>query len=386
MNANLTNLITSAAAVLAMTSSAFAQYSKQGQMKDNGRPCTPFEQGMPLTNCENFPAAYNQSARPEVRCSWDVFATATFLYWYVGQEGMDVGYNTAYNADGLLPPSNGLKVAQKGEYKPGFKVGVGANFDFDKWVGYVEYTWLHASTSQNTNAGADTRGTPVIVLGTWYRQNTPKPLDSTATALSSKWTVNLDMLDATLSRPYYEGRNLTITPFSGARALWLRQNFRLSATAYNSSAVNPVISHNNSNSWGLGPRMGMLGHWQLGYGFRVEGDASASILYQSYTKVSHREDALLSAPAFAAEINGESSLRYKNYGALRPIADMGMGIGWGSYLDCQNYYLDIAANYDFMILWGQNMLCHLVDEYYSVGGAPAELYYHGLTLTARFDF
>lgn len=379
MKVNLTNMISSAAVVLATTSSAFAQHSKSNQMKDNGCPCPPFEQGMPLTQCENFPAAYNASARTEVRCSWDVFLTGTFLYWYVGQEGMDTGYNTAIANSTLLPPNDGLKVAQKGGYKPGFKVGLGADFDFDHWVGYLEYTWMHASTSQSTNAGSDSRGTAVIDLGTWYNRQTGTATDHTATGLSSKWKVNLDMLDAMLRRPYYEGRNLTITPFAGARAIWLRQNFRLSATATN-APQNPAVSHNNSKSWGLGPRAGMQGHWQLGLGFRLEGDASASLLYQRYTKVAHSEDAIVAGTIGPV-------VKYKNYGALRPIADMGLGIAWGSYLDCQNYYLDFAANYDFMVMWGQNMMRHLVDDLnYGVDGAPAELFYHGLTFTVRFDF
>lgn len=386
MNANLTNLITSAAAVLAMTSSAFAQQSRQGKM-NNGCPCPPFEQGTPLTNCENFPPAYNAPARTEVRCSWDVFLTGSFLYWFVGQEGMDIGYNASLSPTttptAVVPPDNALKVAQKGEFKPGFKVGIGLNMGLDDWVGYLEYTWLHGSTSQSTNAGADPRGTPAIILGTWYNQNTGSVLNATASTVSSRWRVNLDMLDGTLSRPFYQGRNLTLTPYSGARALWIRQNFRLSATTTNAATGITPVSHNSSKSWGLGPLAGMQGHWQLGWGFRLEGDASAAVVYQRYTKVSHSEDAITTTSPW----NQTSNIRYKDMGALRPMADMGMGIGWGSYLDCQNFYLDIVATYDFFILWGQNMMRHLVDDFnYGVDGAPEELYYNGMTLTMRFDF
>jgi hypothetical protein len=98
--------------------------------------------------------------------------------------------------------------------------------------------------------------------------------------------------------------------------------------------------------------------------------------------VGHRSDAINDDDDGAADL-----ISYKNYGALRPILDMGLGLGWGGYLDCQNFYLDIAANYDFMFLWGQNMMRHLVDDYnYGVDGAAADLFYQGLTLTVRFDF
>ncbi len=383
MNTSLTNLITTTATVLAMTSSAFAaQPSKPVQLNDNGCPCTPFEQGTRLTSCESFPPAYNIPARIEVRCSWDVFLTGSFIYWFANEEGLDLGYNTATTGGvTILPANNGLKVAQGGDWLPGFKVGIGANFDIDKWVGYAEYTWLHGSTTNSMNAGTDTRGTPVIVLGTWYNQKTADPLDHTASNLSSKWKIKLDMLDVLLSRPFYEGRNLTINPFFGARAMWIRQNLRLSATTTNAPA-NPVISHNQSRSWALGPRAGMQSHWLVGLGFRLEGDAGAALLFQRYTKVAHRSDALNATADGAAE-----SLHYTNYGALRPVMDMGLGIGWGSYLDCQNFYLDIAANYDFIYMWGQNVIRHLADDYnYGVDGACSDLFFQGLTLTVRFDF
>lgn len=383
MNANLTNLISTAATVLAMTSSAFAQPVKQVQMKDNGCPCTPFEQGMLLTSCESFPPAYNAAARPEVRCSWDVFVTGSFIYWFANEEGLDIGYNSALTGAGgtIFPPNDGLKLPQPGKWLPGFKVGIGVDFDIDKWVGYVEYTWLHGETSKSLSPSADSRGTPVIVLTNWYKHNTTVEADHTASAVSSKWRVNLDILDALLSRPFYEGRNLTITPFFGARAMWLRQNFRLSATTTNAPS-NPVVSHNQSRSWAVGPRAGMQSHWLLGWGFRLEGDAAAALLFQRYTKVAHRSDALSADQVAAADL-----IYYRNYGALRPIMDMGLGLGWGTYLDCQNFYLDIGANYDFIYLWGQNLMRHLVDDYnYGVDGAAPDLFYQGLTLTVRFDF
>lgn len=350
-------------------------------MNENGCPCTPFEQGSHLTVCENFPPAYNAPARPEVRCSWDVFVTGSFIYWFAGEEGLDIGYNTAISGGALLPPDNGIKSSQAGNWLPGFKVGLGMNFDIDNWVGYAEYTWLHGSTSQTMAPGPDARGTAVAVLGTWYNQQTADPVDHTATSVSSKWKVHLDLLDLTMSRPYYEGRNLTITPYSGMRVFWLRQNFRLSATT-TSAPANPVISHNQSKSWAIGPRAGMQGHWLVGLGFRMEGDVGGALVYQKYSKVGHRSDAINDDDDGAADL-----ISYKNYGALRPILDMGLGLGWGGYLDCQNFYLDIAANYDFMFLWGQNMMRHLVDDYnYGVDGAAADLFYQGLTLTVRFDF
>jgi hypothetical protein len=386
MNANITKLISSAAVVLAMGSSVYAQNPNQNQNKQVC-PCPPYEMGTGLTNCEKFPAAYNAPARTEVKCSWDVFATASFIYWYEDQEGMDVGYNTAQVTTAApLPASGGQFAFPHFQYKPGFKVGLGYNCDFDNWVACAEYTWLHGRSTNTMTPAADARGTGVFALSNWFdhRDAIDTPGVLTATSVSTNWRLNLDMVDASLSRPFYQGRKLTVTPFAGLRALWVRQNYRISAVVPNSLPVagGTLVSHNNSHSWAVGPRAGMQGHWLLGWGFRVEGDMGASALFTRY-KVQHRESSFDSTVA----ADSGPSYQYHRYNTVRPMTEMGMGIGWGSYLDCQNYHIDIAANYDFNVLWGQNVMRRLVDDYSNGSGSePADLHYQGLTLTARFDF
>jgi hypothetical protein len=379
MNTNLNKIISSAAVVLAMVSTASAQSSRPQQKTQGGCPCPPFEQSMPLTNCESFQPAYNAPARVDVKCSWDVFLTASFLYWDMNQEGMEIGYNTTASADynTVYAPSNGIMASQPGAYKPGFKIGLGADFGLDSWVGYLEYTWMHGTKSASWTPAAQGPGAAsVIRLADWLKNDGYTPL--AIKNLSSRWKVKLDLLDATLSRPYYQGTNLTVTPYTGVRAAWIRQNFTLTAAEFYMAPIFQLhkVSANRSTSWGVGPRAGIQGHWQLGWGFRLEGDVGANLLYTRYTQVYHGENLTPSA-----------SLAYRNYGQLRPMADMGLGIGWGSYFDCQNYYLDFSANYDFIYMWAQNMMRKLADSYNSGTSAQAnDLSFNGLTLTGRFDF
>lgn len=420
MNANLTKLISSAVAlVLAMGSSAFAQNNMKSSNPNCGPtpcpepkqgcpcppfektcpcptgvcPCPPYEQGEPLTNCVKFPPAYNAPAAVDVQCSWDVFVSGSFIYWLTSQEGLDIGYNTAITAAGgtILPPNFGLQQTPSFTYEPGFKLGIGMDFDYDNWVGYLEYTWLHFTRDTSFAAPTDSRGTGVIALNNWYYNKhgqTAYLTNNLATSVSTSWNMRFDMIDATLSRPYYQGRSLTVTPYAGARTVWVRQNYRLSSTMLNSAnlVASQEDSRNRYASWGMGPVAGALGHWLFGWGFRAEADMGASVAYTTYTQVLHREDSVAMLPQAGAG-NTSVATKLKSYGALRPITNMGMGLGWGSYFDRQNYHLDISANYDFMVLWDQNMLRYLVDEMNSGSAAqPANLYFSGLTATVRFDF
>lgn len=66
---------------------------------------------------------------------------------------------------------------------------------------------------------------------------------------------------------------------------------------------------------------------------------------------------------------------------------MNLGIGWGSYLGCQDYHLDILATYDFQVFWNQNMMVQLADDVFiRTGHAAANLYLQGLTVRTQFDF
>jgi hypothetical protein len=389
MNVSFTKLISSAAAVLA-ASSAFAQTKAIPSC-----PAAPsFEQGYGVSS-DKFPAAYNAAARVDTQNSWNIFTTASFLYWYADQEGMDYAIPTTANP-GTQPFYNASALIHHFEFKPGFQVGLGMNFDFDNWVGLVEYTWFHQSTlTQSGLAPADTRGgTPIWGLMDWFIPNAggaPPPPTNYAYArdFSSKWRANFDIIDATLCRPSYQGRKLTILPFGGLRAAWIRQNIRVAANVYDPAGVgttflfwDPLISHNRSKSWAVGPRAGFQGHWLLGYGFRMEGDVSGSILFTRYVSVTHREDSYTSMLP-----NTLYWTRFADYNTIRPMADLKVGLGWGSYFSRQNYHIDFLATYDFSVLWGQNMIRPLISSSVSTHTFEAlDLHLQGLTATARLDF
>jgi len=75
-------------------------------------------------------AAYNYPARIQTRCPWDFFAHASFIYWQPLQENMELGFVTDTTSTMFL---DGRFVNMDFDYKPGFKVGVGMNFDHDNW-------------------------------------------------------------------------------------------------------------------------------------------------------------------------------------------------------------------------------------------------------------
>lgn len=313
-----------------------------------------------------LPAAYNAPAGIDVK-GWEIDVFGSFIYWHVSQDSMDLAHVLPASTATTVTP--GAVAYQDFNYKPGFKAGLGVNTNYDGWVGWAEYTWLHQDTTTSETPPA----LPTGAAGTWVVQDwftTPVAIAAGAD-VTSKWTMKLDMLDVIFSRPYYQGKKITIDPFAGLRGLWLRQDLSIALGIPNVAVT--------SKQWAVGPNAGVGGHWMLGNsGFRFEGKAAASLLYTRYTKYSHTEQNSLAVLPTTTSFN--------SWSAVRPIAELGVGLGWGKYFACNHYYLDFSARYDFTLFWEQNVMRENTSNLLGTVDYPGDLQMHGLTASARLDF
>lgn len=319
---------------------------------------------------------YNQCARIDVRCSWDVFATASFTYWQPVQDNMELGIVSDNTV--VTDVINGNVVNMDFDYKPGFKVGLGMNFDHDCWDTFVEYTWFRGSHSNTTTLNA-AEAPNTTLFPMWSA-----PSSLSFYSGSQKWKLHMDLLDWQLGREYYVGTKLTYRPFFAARAAWIRQN--LDVDYLNDGAVTPVNDFVNktSNSWAIGPRAGLYTNWMIGDGFRLYGNGAGDILFTQYTKLNSKETVATNAGV----VSSFYSVKQRKLNTIRTHLDLELGLGWGSYFDCNNWHVDFTAGYGFQVFFDQNMFRHFTDDVAdAVSNTPnGNLYMHGLTATARLDF
>lgn len=322
----------------------------------------------------------------------DLFIDLSFTYWNVSEEGLDLANSSMFVSNGPSTgslssfTSNGTSLFQEGGYTPGFKAGFGGSLG--NWTLSSEYTWVRQFTKTNESAptASPDLGTSIWIPNNWFEQLTALGQAIVATNISSDWKVSLDLADLSIGRPYYQGKTVTLSPFFGLRAAWIRQklniNINIPPEALPVGSSLQSSSNNLSRSWALGPRAGLGASLLFPKGFRLEGDLAASLLFTQYTKVYHSENvaSLNSNPSILSE-------SLSNYNCLRPIAEFGAGFGWGSYLGGQKYHFDLFASYDFMYFWDQNMMRKMMDQTLIGSGSTAsDLNIHGLTITSRFDF
>ncbi len=353
-------------------------------MSNNNKNMPVFEEGGPIKEGQ-FPAGYNHAARINPQGGNDFFVTGSFIYWEACSDDFDFGRytNTTPTLVGY-PTFGGHQVFLEPEYHPGFKVALGYNSSFDDWGMLLEYTWLNFSTKSSFSAPTG----DLFVLN--YSNSSKAGLftftgATTANNLSLGWRQDMSLLDFNLCRGYYQGTRVTVEPFVGLRAAWFEGHESISATGGQTvlasslgSAAN-IKSVSHSESWGLGPRFGVKSQWLLGSGFRVDGKASFSTLFTSYSELHTRTT------------TGTTVTAHDNWGDdynnVRPAAELGLGFAWGSYFGDMGYHFDLAATYDFNIFWNQNMMRSIYDSAnYGSKTNPSDLVYHGPTVTVRFDF
>ena len=338
-------------------------------MPPSCRPLNSFEQGYELRQNQMM-AAYNATARIDVRGSWDLYCTGGYIFWQPREEGLELGILNDTSAMDL--PIQGRVINMNYHYKSGFKTGIGILSDQDNWDAYAEYTWLNGH--QHTRATAPADG---AILPFWGHPANVAASDPILSA-KSRWRLILDILEAQLARSYYVGTKLIFRPFFAGRAAWIKQNF---TAVYNQESDLTYQVRNSSHSWGVGPEAGLTANWLLGYGIRLIGSAETDVLFTRYNLSIHEQSH--STPATEVVSLYQRHLYY-----LRPHMNLELGFGWGSYFNNHNYHFDIFGTYGFQVFWNQNMFRNFVDDIavgksYVPGG---DLYIHGATGELRLDF
>ena len=315
-------------------------------------------------------AGYNAPSSLGLNASWDIFVTGSFIYWQPSEDNLALGVPS--NMTSMALPYYGTVVNMDFGFKPGLKVGLGADVRRDHWVLYSEYTWLQSTDRKSFSAAGSN-----LAINYWAH---PNRYTTFLTTVSGEWQVHLNLLDLVLQRSYFVGSQLTFTPFFGLRAAWIDQQYLTENTEQTTLLVYQTFQ--KSTSWGVGPRTGLDADWLLGYGIRFYGKTMADLLYTQYGR--HIVYQNPSTPSTMEDIN------VHEYGieTLRSHAEIELGFGWGSSLSRDRMYIDLAAGYDFQVFWRQNMFIEYVDNV-SISDYVARdgnLYLQGLTASLRLDF
>lgn len=366
----------------------------QSQEVANCDPCvnetkSEFDRGYPI--CEDtFKKGYNAAGRIDVCGKIDTFVTASFIYWEVLSDQIDLGILES-NINSNNRTIQILKFDE--DYEPGFKVGLGTHFKHDNWDVFAEYTRLHGS--ETTSVDVNLQDTNSDFRGFWLIDHFLEASEERFTSpILSRWKMHLDKIDLELARAYYIGTNLIFRPFIGGSAHWLNQNYRQNYDFVTITGLSVSIANNLSlknDSWAIGPKFGLNMNWFFFKNFRLFGRGSIDIMF-AQNKISGSHVVTATGVASLNPSLNPTLTGYKKY-ILRDVEDFSIGLGWGSCFRSDKWHFDLAVSYEIQRYSHTNYM----STYDQTFGAPqfqdftkqvkpGDLFLHGLSVTTRFDF
>lgn len=339
----------------------------------------PYDQGYEI--CEGtLPKAYNAPGRIDICDGVDAYVTGSFIYWEALGDQLDLGiFHIA-----TLTPNEYRVVKFSTEYEPGFKVGLGTHFEHDDWDLYAEYTRIHMS--KGTSATPPTISSSDNFYLSWLVFDDLSPntytLNNITGNIDATWSKNLDKFDLELGRSYYLGRKLIARPYVGGSAHWLDQSYTIAFTYISM----PRTATYKNDSWAVGIRPGLNLQWIFVGGFRAFSNAAFNLMY-AQNKVDGTGTINLTDQTF---------LRYKKH-IVRDVEELVLGLAWGSYFCDDKWHMDFSVAYETQRYSHVNYMTKYAQmlepdtqvsqvDYSSNLVKPGDIYFHGLTVTARFDF
>ncbi len=313
------------------------------------------------------------SAVPDSSNGWYIFADA--LYWHADVDAADWAFKNT-NTDAVITAGANHTLEFKWNY--GFRVGLGANMDFDQWDTNLYYTWFQTSNSNAVGTTGSQNAWDEFGLATEFTQG------------KIHWRVHYQNLDWELGRWFYVSRNLALRPHIGLKSAWIRQ--RVGEHFTKLGGVLRAQSSTN-NFWGVGPCGGLNTTWTFAtvntHNFSFFGDFAGALMYGHF-RVKHNEVSTVTGSTTPISGFKPSGL---NRNLMVPMMQGMFGLSWDTSFNRNRCHFGLRVGYELQYWFRQNQM--LINEAFPAAAVTDVIAYQrangalalqGLTFDLRFDF
>ncbi|HSX26106.1 MAG TPA: Lpg1974 family pore-forming outer membrane protein [Chlamydiales bacterium] len=308
------------------------------------------------------------------------YVTADFLWWRAENHGLSYAFDNEVNSSDF--PS-GKIVRVNPHWDPGFRVGLGWNTEHDFLDLLVDWTWYrnHSSSDRSHSSLAALSNEGFYPL---------YPVEDSASNgnfrnVSADYTLNLNVIDFEMGRGLFISKYLGIRPLLGVRGAYLKQKFHdhfSSALDATSTGIDELKFDAHNRFWGVGPRAGLNGEWEMGCGFSIIGKTSASLLYGKTHVKAETDESTTTSSAFVLQ-NSYTD----HFWQLAPTLQLLFGFQYATCFWCDTYFA-VSASWEANYWWDQ---CNVPVPFTTftapmptVGNQPVTM--EGLTVNMEWDF
>ena len=314
----------------------------------------------------------NPPARPVVKDGVDVWVQGEALYFNASEDGL--AFTTESSSSSKIL---GRVKSASYDWDWGFRAGAGINMPHDGWDLFANWTWFHTKDHDNKNAEPGEFFWPAF-----YNAATSNNT-ATASHVVNDTHLRINMLDLELGREFFVSKWLTVRPHIGGRAAWLFRSFKNEFSGGSFSPAGIEVEEKTENRFrGAGLRGGLDSQWGLGSGWSFFGQMAFALVYG-------RQHVNFDSKTVAASGDVTAQLTpHNNWGAVRGITDLALGLRWDHLFSGDAYRVRLQA------AWEQHMFLSFNQNHTFVNtvttgvltGNKGDLSLSGVSFEARFDF
>ncbi len=319
---------------------------------------------------------------PHVMDGSDTYVSLDFIWWKTFVGGMEYAYSGAVDNGGNVPfgasTAKGYVQKPNFDFQPGFKAGIGVNFNHDGWDLYAEYTYLASLSETNHLTSSSGRGAlniPQVYL------NSNVVTDIPLANASCNWKQNFSVIDFELGRDYFVSRYLTLRPSAGFKTAWINEQSKISyvpttsVNADGSSVGNTptaALLTYRQNMWGLGIRTGLNAGWHVTKNWSFYNDFAFTALWSDF-HIHQKQN--LTETFYGAQT---SQLTKESLQTVIPVLEAGLGLSYITWWEQSRYRFEFRAGWEEQI-W-------LDFNHFMTLGGTGNLSVQGLTLKGILNF
>lgn len=320
--------------------------------------------------CVEPPCVVSECEQPVCCIEYSVWGS--YLYWKPRQDYMDVALSAIEGNINIQPSGiswrKGNLVNMPSPAVSAGKVGIATTFVDCRFDVSAELTLLRAK-----NHIAACRPSKGFLFARWLEPNIV--IDNRATFITARWKLTFANLNLELGKWVDLTSCFTIRPKIGLAFAWINQKYE-GGMLLREPFVPDVIDinlavKNKGHSFGVGPRMGVDGSWNLcSTSFDLVGSIAGDLLVTKY-HLKLDQSAQNQSTVF---VHSSDTLSF-----MQPELEMYIGL---RYQQC-SYSLEVG--YDQQIWFYQNMIRWYNDTIY-LAVPRGNLTFNGLRATLRLSF
>lgn len=294
------------------------------------------------------------------------FTHAAVLYWQAEEGGL--GYALKSPSSDRLAPHSHIENPDF-DWDFGFQFALGYRVPHDRWELGLQYTSLqtHTDAEKKANHGE-------VFFPVW--QNPVPLVTNFADEVKMHWRLHLGLLDADLQKPFCATSSLILTPQIGIQTGWIRQKFNLEYLGGNFAIGENRLIRMKNKYWGIGPKVGLIGEWEIAWGFSLCAKGAATLLFGQFYL--HQDEDTLGTKE---KLLGLHDIFHSS----APIVEESAGLRWQHLFSGRLNRLSLELAWDQLLFFSQNQLLRFLDQAHFASN-QGDLSIAGVQFDARLDF